>query len=142
MLNHTQIDLFLVVETGINPVAMVHVHRLDEVRLDDLVVHLSSLNDNLHALLGVLTDDCLRCWVYNVTLHLVKILRRLVPVLAPFTVVKVLLKAERPCVTLNRFLRLALAAWLEPLADGAFLKLGTAHDEDDFVVGGVILEAT
>ena len=70
---------------------MVHVHRVDIARLNHVVVDLSCLAHNLHALTSVLAYDILGGWVDDIALNFAQFLWQVKPKLAPLVVVEVLL---------------------------------------------------
>lgn len=53
----TQVDFFLKVEDRVDPIAVVHIHWINVLSLDYIVVDLCRLSDDLHALASVLVDD-------------------------------------------------------------------------------------
>ena len=54
---NTEIQFLFEVEDRVDPIAVVHVHRVYVVRFDYIVVDLCCLTDNLHTLASVLVND-------------------------------------------------------------------------------------
>ena len=69
----SKVDLFLEAEDGVDPVAVVHVHRVKEIWFDHIVVDLGRLTHVLPALASVLIDVFVRGGVDHVTLHLAEL---------------------------------------------------------------------
>lgn len=131
VLHHAQFHFFLVVEHRVDPVAVLHVHRLDVVRFDDVTVYLGCLSHDPHILTSVLANDGVRGGVHYITLDFAKLFWHVKPALAPLVVVEVLLKISS--------FDGALAG--EELTDLVLGKLSFAHDQDNLVVRRVLLEA-
>lgn len=138
VLQHSQINLFLFVEHGIYPAAMVHVHWLNKVRFDNIAVNLGCLSHNMDSLLGVLANNSVRCRVDKVTLDFRHLLRHIEPELAPLTIVEVLLGAHRLLATLVCLL--SIWALCEDLLHGVFRELGFVENHDYLVVSGISLK--
>jgi len=69
VLMNSKVDFLLLAEDSIDPVTVRHIHRLDVVRGNDIVVDSSGLTDNRILLGGVLGDQLLASWVDHVGLH-------------------------------------------------------------------------
>ena len=66
---HSEIKLLFFVEYSIHPVAMLHIHWLNVVRLDDTLVYLVSFTDDLVLLTSVLGNQDVSGWVNDICLH-------------------------------------------------------------------------
>lgn len=135
---------FLTTKYWLNPVAVRHVHGIDKVGFDNIMIDLSCLTDNLSTLFWIFRDQSLTCRVYQVTLHSILALRQVNPELTELIVVEILLLefwAQKQILTL---LFCFLFSWLELqhlnyliLFELLFLK-----DEDDLVVCEVSLKSS
>jgi len=105
---------------------MVHVHGVNKVWFYDFLVYLGCFYDNLMLLTGVLANNCLRCWIHNITLNLVQVLWELEPKLAPFIVVEVLLEAATMSITIVLILMISLIGKL--LSNNTIFELSTGHN--------------
>ena len=74
ILVNAEIQFLFEVEDRVDPVAMIHVHRVDVARLNYVVVDLCSLAHNLHTLASVLVYDIVGGRVDNIALNLAQFL--------------------------------------------------------------------
>ena len=65
---HSEIKLLFFVEYSIHPVAMLHIHWLNVVRLDNTLVYLVSFTDDLVLLTSVLGNQDVSGWVNDICL--------------------------------------------------------------------------
>ena len=65
---HSEIKLLFFVEYSIHPVAMLHIHWLNVMRLDNTLVYLVSFTDDLVLLTSVLGNQDVSGWVNDICL--------------------------------------------------------------------------
>jgi hypothetical protein len=70
---------------------MVHIHGINVVSLDNIVVDSWRLVQYLDLLTSVLEDHGFGGRVHDITLHFAELFRQIEPVLSEFTVVEILL---------------------------------------------------
>lgn len=133
---HTKIKFLFVIEDSVDPIAVIHVHWINVVSLDYIIVDFSRLTNHLIRLTSVLGDNVVRCRVDHIALHLAQILRHVKPKLAPLIVMEVLLR--RDCLLfLTTFLHSG-----EKFAHLSFCKLGLSQDQDHLILSWVPSEAS
>ena len=87
----SQVYLFFFVQNSVHPVAMIHIHGINVVSLDNIVVDSWRLVQYLDLLTSVLEDHGFGGRVHDITLHFAELFRQIEPVLSEFTVVEILL---------------------------------------------------
>ena len=135
---NTQIDFFLQVENGVDPITVVHVHWLDEVGLDNIVVNFCSLTHVLHVLTSVLIDHLFRGRINNVALDFAKLSRHVKPIFSPLIIVKELLCGHSLCATATTL----LFNCGKKVTDLLLFKLSLFHDKDCLILGWIASEAS
>ena len=128
---YTQIDFFLQVKNGVDPIAVVHVHRFDEVGLDHIVVNLCSLTQILLILASVLIDHLFRGRVDNIALDFAKLSRHVKPIFSPLVIVKELLCRH----SLGATAATLLFNCGKKVTDLLLFKLSLLHDKDCLILG-------
>ena len=91
VLVNTQFNFLLSVKDRVYPIAVIHIHWVDIVWLDNFVVDLGCLAHHCIVLASVLADQTLWCRVDHIALDSTKLFWQIIPELAILIVVEVLL---------------------------------------------------
>ena len=94
ILEDSEVQLFLTAEDCVDPIAVRHIHWLNEERLHNIVVDFWGFPHNLLLLTSVLCDQVFRGGIYDVRLDLAELTGQFEPEFAPLIIVEILLVSQ------------------------------------------------